>query len=157
MPAVVAIASGNFSNPTIWHTGNVPVAGDSVLANGFTITIDEDATIAVLSNGVSFGLTAVPTMTGHTTPSGIASAQSEYDTTNYLAWKAFDGSWTTGYDHWIGRNGRVLPEWLQYEFASPKVIIGYSLQTTVYYNNRATEWQFQAWDGTDLVVLDTNV
>ena len=157
MPAVVAIASGNFSNPTIWHTGNVPVAGDSVLANGFTITIDEDATIAVLSNGVSFGLTAVPTMTGHTTPSGIASAQSEYDTTNYLAWKAFDGSWTTGYDHWIGRNGRVLPEWLQYEFASPKVIIGYSLQTTVYYNNRATEWQFQAWDGTDWVVLDTNV
>jgi hypothetical protein len=157
MAVKVAIASGNFSNPAIWHTGTKPVAGDIVVANGYTVTLNENATVATLSNKVFFGLSAVPTMTGYTTPSGIASAQNEYDLVNYQAWKAFDGNWTGTHNHWIGRNGRVLPEWLQYEFVSPKVIVGYSLQTTVYDVSRATNWQFQAWNGTDWVVLDTNV
>jgi hypothetical protein len=156
MPAIIAIANGNFSNPAIWHTGTIPQPGDTVIANGFTVTLNQSATVATLSNKTFFGLTAIPKMTGYTTPSGIASAQNEYSA-DYQAWEAFDGDWTDGFKHWIGRQGRVLPEWLQYEFASPKVIIGYSLQTTVYDGNRATDWQFQAWNGTDWVVLDTNV
>jgi hypothetical protein len=157
MPAIIAIKSGNWNDPTVWHLGRIPGATDAVFANGFTVNINVNSTIERLSNLPSFGLSAVPVMTDYTTPSGIASAQNEYDLVNYQAWKAFDGTVTNTFNHWIGRNGRVLPEWLQYEFASPKVIIGYSLQTTVYDVNRATDWEFQAWNGTVWVVLDTNV
>ena len=151
----IAIASGNWSNPAIWHTGTKPVAGDTVAANGFTITIDENATVATLSNKEFFGVSAVPVMTGYTTPSGIASALTEYNTNSYNAWKAFNGTVATNDDNWIGITGRPLPEWLQYEFSSPKVIIGYSLQNKDYDINRPTNWQFQAWDGSTWIVLDT--
>ena len=154
MAIKVAIASGNFSNNAIWHTGTKPVAGDTVVANGYTVTLDENATVATLSNKEFFGLSAVPTMTGYTTPSGIASSLTRYDDNTYQPWRAFDNNITT---HWIGQNGRPLPEWLQYEFSSPKVIIGYSLQNSTYNGDRPTNWQFQAWDGTNWIVLDTNV
>jgi hypothetical protein len=156
MPAIIAIKSGNWSDPTVWHIGRIPEVDDVVYANTYTVTIDVSTTVQRLSNSIFFGLNTVPIMTGYTTSSGIASAQTEYGFP-YLAWKAFDGNWTGNDNHWVGGNGRPLPEWLQYEFASPKVIVGYSLQTTVYDVNRATNWEFQAWNGTDWIVLDTNV
>lgn len=60
----------------------------------------------------------VPTMTSNTTPSGVASAHTEYGT-NYAAWKAFDGVW--------GGNGYAsqtsdADRWLQYQFAEPVVV-----------------------------------
>ena len=157
MAAIVAVKSGNWSDPTVWHLNRIPEVDDVVYANTYTVNIDISTTVQSLSNSTFFGLSAVPIMTGYTTPSGIASAQNEYSIPQYTAWKAFDGNWTGNDNHWIGRQGRVLPEWLQYEFASPKVIVGYSLQTTVYDFARATDWEFQAWNGSDWVALDTNV
>ena len=42
-----AVASGNWSNPSIWDGGTLPTSADDVRANGFTVTIDIN--ISVLS------------------------------------------------------------------------------------------------------------
>ena len=155
MPSIVAIKSGNWNDPTVWHLNRIPEIDDIVFSNGYTVNINVNSTIQTLTNSVSFGLSAVPVMTDYTTPSGVASALYEYSSPTYAAWKAFDNKFTYGAGDWVGRNGRLLPEWLQYEFASPKVIIGYSVHNPTYNNQRPTDWEFQAWNGTDWVVLDT--
>ncbi|MCR9295577.1 MAG: hypothetical protein NXI32_22905 [bacterium] len=45
-----AVASGNWSNPAIWNGGTLPQPGDSVHANTFTVTIDQNIDVALLSN-----------------------------------------------------------------------------------------------------------
>lgn len=54
----------------------------------------------------------VPNMTSATTPSGVCSASSVY-TSEYPAWKAFNGDWNNGI--WASSNGSGS-EWIQYEF-----------------------------------------
>lgn len=157
MPGIIAIKDGDWSDPSVWHANRVPQPSDSVYSNGFTVDIDIDATVKTLTNEESYGTSAVPIMTNYTTPEGVVSASNQYDNINYQAFRAFDGTVKNSYNHWIGKAGRVLPEWLQYEFSSPKTIVAYSLQTTVYDNYRATDWEFQAWDGTNWITLDTNV
>jgi len=151
----VAVASGNWSNPAIWNGGVLPNPGDIVASNNFTVTIDQNINVDRLTNAAETAVSLVPIMTGYTTPSGIASASREYSAPTYAAWKAFDGSVAAGSNAWVGQNGRPLPEWLEYEFSSPQIITGYSVQNTVYDGNRPTNWEFQAWNGTTWVVLDT--
>lgn len=152
MAAIIAVKSGNWNDPTVWHLNRIPEVDDVVYAGGYTVTIDISTTVRRISNKASTGFSAVPIMTGYTTPSGIASSLTRYDDNNYQPWKAFDNTTST---EWIGVSGRPLPEWLQYEFVSPKIIIGYSVQNITYNGDRPTNWQFQAWDGTNWVVLDT--
>lgn len=52
----------------------------------------------------------VPVMTSNTTPSGVASAESEY--TVNPAWKAFDGNNTTA----SNMESSALTKWIQYQF-----------------------------------------
>lgn len=52
----------------------------------------------------------VPVMTSNTTPSGVASAESEY--TGNPAWKAFDGNNTTA----SNMESSTLTKWIQYQF-----------------------------------------
>jgi hypothetical protein len=42
-------ANGNWSNAANWNGGTLPVAGDDVRANGFTITIDVDINVLQIS------------------------------------------------------------------------------------------------------------
>lgn len=56
MAARTAAATGNWSNPAIWDGGvSVPGVGDTVNCNGFTVTIDQDVTVASLLNTVAGG------------------------------------------------------------------------------------------------------
>ena len=43
-----AVATGNWSNTATWDGGTLPQAGDDVRANAFTVTIDQDITVATL-------------------------------------------------------------------------------------------------------------
>lgn len=45
-----AVASGNWSNPSIWNGGTLPTSSDDVFANNFTVTIDQDITVLTLRN-----------------------------------------------------------------------------------------------------------
>jgi len=48
-----AVATGNWSNTATWNGGTLPQAGDDVRANAFTVTIDQDITVATLRNDAS--------------------------------------------------------------------------------------------------------
>jgi hypothetical protein len=48
-----AVANGNWSNPATWDGGTLPASGDVVRANGFSVTIDQDVTVATLRNNAS--------------------------------------------------------------------------------------------------------
>jgi hypothetical protein len=43
------LANGNWSNAANWNGGTLPVAGDDVRANGFTVTIDQDINVERIS------------------------------------------------------------------------------------------------------------
>ena len=64
----------------------------------------------------------IPTMTSDTTPSGVVSAYSNYNTTS-LPYKAVDGVATASeFDAWVGNPNIGGEKWWQYEFDSPKII-----------------------------------
>jgi hypothetical protein len=48
-----AVASGNWSNSAIWDGGTLPTTGDIVRPNSYTVTIDQDITVAELRNDAS--------------------------------------------------------------------------------------------------------
>lgn len=54
MAVRTAVATGNWSAPATWDGGvTVPGAGDDVWANNFTVTIDQNVTVATLRNSAS--------------------------------------------------------------------------------------------------------
>lgn len=65
MALVTATKTGNWSDTTVWSTGALPLASDTVRANGFTVTIDQDVnigtgTLDTLTSGGGFSVTAAP-------------------------------------------------------------------------------------------------
>ena len=48
-----AVASGNWSNTTIWDGGTLPASNDIVRPNGFTVVIDQDITVSELRTDAS--------------------------------------------------------------------------------------------------------
>jgi hypothetical protein len=97
--------------------------------------------------------TAIPTMTGYTSPSGEATASSVYGNTKF-PWYTMDG--LDDGNIWITANTNT--GWITYEFESAKTIVAYSLgvqgagvSATRYPKN----WQFQGWNGSAYVTLDT--
>lgn len=77
----------------------------AVLANSGWVTALDSSTYSV----------KVPTMTGYTTPSGTASATTEYSAT-YAGWKAFDKTELGGTGIWISANGNISNQRVQYVF-----------------------------------------
>lgn len=156
----VAVATGNWSNPATWNGGVLPVAGDIVASNNFTVTIDQNINVDSLTNTVTSAVAETPNMTSNTTPSGIASSNDEgYGS---FAWYAFANNVYQGGDasgRWItlGAVSVSTPKWLEYQFPTPKVIVFYEIR----YNNASAgstdpkDWTFEAWDGSTWVVLDT--
>lgn len=45
-----AVATGNWSNTAIWDGGTLPVAGDVVRSNNFTITVDQNINVLSIRN-----------------------------------------------------------------------------------------------------------
>lgn len=79
--------------------------------------------------------TTNPTMTGYTTPSGTASASSEYDTTTYQAWKAFDNNTSTQWHSAVQGDG-----WVQYQFPFPVTVV----KAEYYVSSAPTSIMFKA-------------
>ena len=61
---------------------------------------------------------SIPVMTSNTSPSGTASASSEYNTSSQ-AWKAMDGSTTTQWASAAETRSTGGTAWLQYDFGYP--------------------------------------
>jgi hypothetical protein len=95
----------------------------------------------------------IPTMTSYTS-NGNASASSTASA-SFPAWKAFDHN-TSDRNGWASNT--THPNWLAYEFQAPKVITKYTLCTN-YVDTTGYQfpknWTFEAWDGTQWVILDT--
>jgi hypothetical protein len=146
----VAVANGNWSNPATWNAGTLPQPGDVVASNGFTVTIDQNVNVDSITNAATNPVSAVPLMTGYTTPSGIVTFSSEFNT-SYRAWQLFDRTITTS---WFTGPSGTLTGWVAYEFTSPVVITSYVVDTDTS-TYAAKNWTFEGWNGSSWVVLDT--
>lgn len=76
-----AVANGNWSNVATWDGGTtLPQAGDNVRSNNFTVTIDQDVNVALISTaaggsavqGGGFQITSLPGGGGRTVTAAIA-------------------------------------------------------------------------------------
>lgn len=97
----------------------------------------------------------IPVMTSNTSPSGVVSASSEWGI-DHQAFNAFNNN-NNDYG-WASKEG-VPNGWIAYEFESPQIVNSYSLTARGKNENVAKEspknWIFEAWDGENWVVLDT--
>lgn len=88
-------------------------------------TSTQNACAACLDGNVNTSpVSAVPLMTTDSTPSGLASANSEFGFPNSDAHNAFDGDDSTA---WFAFNGNP-PEFLQYKFAAAMAASAYSVK-----------------------------
>jgi hypothetical protein len=146
----VAVANGNWSNPSTWNGGVLPAAGDVVASNGYTVTIDQNVNVDSITNSVVSPFILTPQMTSNTTPSGIASSSSNY--VGYDPWNAF----ARGANDWLTFNGNITG-WLAYEFPIAKTVGKYVMVPPS--NGSPTsvprDWTFEGWTGSEWVVLDT--
>lgn len=113
-----------------------------------------DATGDYYHNAGGYTADQVPAMTGYTAPSGTVTTNDDF---NGAAWKAFsdaneDGaSWNT---NTVAAN--PTSKWAAYEFTSAKTIARYTIKVSASYNNRGPKsWNFQGWNGSSWVTLDT--
>jgi hypothetical protein len=118
-----AVASGNWSNPAIWNGGVLPNPGDIVASNTFTVTIDQNITVDVLTNTAQTKNTIVPFMTSNTTPSGIASSNVG------VAWQAFDNSSS----YWLVQTAQV-GDYVQYQFPTARAVDQYNFSNGTSFN-----------------------
>jgi hypothetical protein len=100
-------------------------------------------------------LDAIPTMTSNTTPSGIASASSNWSV-DYGAWRAMDHSNADQYC-WHSGPSNTFPHWLQYQFPSGKTITSYTVTSrNSTGTGRPTTWNLQGSNnGSSWTNLDT--
>lgn len=56
MAIVYAVKSGNWSDPTVWNTGQLPTSADDVYSNAFTVTINTSVTVNSLGNTAATGV-----------------------------------------------------------------------------------------------------
>jgi hypothetical protein len=99
----------------------------------------------------------IPAMTSNTTPSGVASANSDYDGA-YPPWKAMDHvnpSNVANGSIWVSAS--AAPWWIQYQFASPTVVSSYAVEgmSDGYLQQQLGEWTFQGWNGSTWTILDS--
>lgn len=123
---------------------------DTVISNKFLISSGDE--YQSISGGYYLADTAIPQMKSNDLPNGTAKTSSI--NTTYDAWKAFDRVSTSP---WIAVSG--FPQWLSYEFSSPKIIAKYGItQSSGYMAVSPKDWVFQGSnDGVNWTVLDTRV
>ena len=150
----VAVANGNWSNPAILSAGILPLHEDFVATNGFTVTLDQNITALGLTNTAQSYTSAVPAMTGYTTPSGIVTASDAgYGNNPFAVFSTpapasgEPGGWTT----YVGG-----PQWVAYEFTSSQIIKVYMVGAQDS-GLAPKNWTFEAWNGSTWIVLDTQI
>lgn len=143
----VAVANGNWSNPSTWNGGVLPVAGDVVASNGFTVTIDQNVNVDSITNTAVSISTATAAMTGDSAPAGyLAEASNSQEAPH----RAFDRNGSTR--AWA-RN--PVPVWISYTFPSTIVINSYRLDMYSSGSYVMQNFTFEGWNGTSWVVLHT--
>lgn len=132
-----AIKSGNWSDPTVWDNNAVPVPGDDVYANGWTVTINTNINVNTLRNTTTPVLvpdSAVPAMSNNTTPSGYIASGNFNNGNAYLA---FDQNNSTGW------NGTVNGGIITIKFPTQKVIKRYAWRGSTPQASNPASWTFQ--------------
>jgi hypothetical protein len=151
-----AVANGNWSNTSTWVGGIIPFAGDVVVSNGFTVTIDQDANVDSITNTAQTNYGIVPVMTSNTAPEGVAFSNS-YSTGNE-PYRAFDAP-ASGQSYFSSAAPSVgSPIHLGYEFTSLKIITKYNYAAhgaSMLYS--PIDFTFEGWDGTNWIILHTVV
>ena len=147
----VAVATGNWSNPAIWNAGVLPQSGDVVASNNFTVTIDQNINVDLLTNTVQSPVIITPAMTSNTTPSGIVTASAYYgNNPSFLPFNAF----ARGGNDWLSDG---VSGWLAYQFSIGRVVDKY--QVVAPSNGSPSSvprnWTFEAWNGSAWIILDT--
>ena len=120
-------------------------------------TDNEFILINKINVGVDTETDQIPTMTSNTSPSGIASASSNYGGSD--PWKAMNDVIGGGTQSWAS-GSTSLPQWLKYDFGAGngKTIGSYSMtsRTDSYYYQAPGGWVFQGSNNdVDWVDLDT--
>ena len=105
-------------------------------------------------------VSAVPTMTNYTTPSGIVGYSSEFPASggySYNAWKAFNGTDVDQYDCWASANNATYPQYIDYEFPNPVCINRVEYYTRNYNESSSPkDVDLQAYDGSAWITLGSN-
>ena len=97
----------------------------------------------------NYPVNEIPTMTASNAPSGVASASSE-QSSSYPAWNAMDKNGGTRWN-----SSGAMPQWLQYQFASGKVINGYEFSAFNATQNPSNFTLQASNDGSTWTTLDT--
>jgi hypothetical protein len=138
-----AVASTSWNTPSTWDNGAVPVAGDTIYPNGFTVTIDTDISVDSLNNNISpvyLPNMNIPKMTGNTQPSGIVDS-SGY-AFSFFPYQAFDQTSTS----YASNTNNTC--WITYEYPSARLIKRYYLKSTVVSGyGQPASWIFEGWNG----------
>ena len=131
-------------------TTDLVLDGDKI-----AIVKEDDSVYPIIVNGIvnTFSdVNYIPDMTSNTTPSGIASASSDYGVA-YAPWQAFDrygsGNWTAAYP-------ATGNQWVQYEFPEPITPYKYSVQIVNSITRSPLTWQLQGSNnGIDYTTIDS--
>ena len=151
MGFVYAKNNGNWSDTTTWAGGILPVTGDEVYTNGYTVDMDQDVDLLLISNDIAaIGVPRcdIPRMTSTSLPSG--SVISSGDVIGNEDYRIFDKEIIT-----LWRSTIINGGWIGYVFPTAKTIKQYSflaLSTTY----GPEDWTFEGSnDGISWTVLDT--
>lgn len=149
MAQIIAKQSGNFNDTNTWMDGVVPTSADDVYANGFTITLNTNATVNSLRNTVStlyVPVCATPIMTSNTAPSGTVTGST---TSSGALWNIFDQ--TLGIGVTSTTTNTLL---VQYQYPTGKIIVRYAIYTGVTSGRQPATWTFDGSnDGTTWTTL----
>ncbi|MCP4699177.1 MAG: hypothetical protein GY862_20340 [Gammaproteobacteria bacterium] len=121
--------SGQSASAVTMSGISVVYASDNALGTGLLkFYKNGDVTADEPDGSLNPGTTdAIPAMTSSSAPGGAASAHNELSA-SYAAWKAMDD--TNAYNrYWLGEG---LPGWIEYQFATAKIINKYTVSAHVY-------------------------
>jgi len=153
MGFVYAKNNGNWSDTLTWAGGILPVTGDEVYTNTYTVAIDVDIDVESISNDYTVvGVPGcnIPKMTSYTSPSGVVSASSESGV--QYAYLAFDKKLTTYWSGFVNNGVNTIG----YQYPTGKINKQYSFYS--FNNNRSIPKDFTyegSNDGITWTVLDT--
>lgn len=124
-----AIQNGNWSSSSTWAGGVIPDTSgtDLVYTNGFTVYVDTDINVSLLSNTARSRDIATPAMTANNAPSPFVAAANSISVSTTDAWYAFNRIYTTS-TFWRTPN-TITTGWLSIDFGigNATIIDGYTI------------------------------